>query len=138
MTPTAAGPPLRRLPDRSGGLHQTHRRRNAGLPGPPGQPGRCAAAPAASQLAAPVAAPWRRWLLAGAGAAGLAGARAGRPAGAATRGRYRQQAAKPGGQVVVRGAVIDDQNGQPVVGARVLIAGTNYGTVNDEQGASSR
>ncbi|MDB5235237.1 MAG: hypothetical protein JWR44_2230, partial [Hymenobacter sp.] len=41
---------------------------------------------------------------------------------------------KPGDQVIVRGAVIDDQNGQPVAGARVLINNTNYGTVTDEQG----
>ena len=41
---------------------------------------------------------------------------------------------KPGGQVIVRGAVIDDQSGQPVAGARVLIKGTNFGTTTDETG----
>ena len=41
---------------------------------------------------------------------------------------------KPGGQVIVRGAVIDDQSGQPVANARVLIKGTNFGTTTDETG----
>jgi len=41
---------------------------------------------------------------------------------------------KPGAQVIVRGQVLDDQNGKGAVGVRVLIKGTNYGTTTDEQG----
>ena len=87
-----------------------------------------------AQLAAPVPPRWRRWLLAGLALLGWqAPAQAGPPVlppAAETGGN----SAKPGGQVVVRGAVIDDQNGQPVARARVFIKGTKYGTETDEQG----
>ena len=88
----------------------------------------------ASQLAAPAPVRWRRWLLAG---LALLGWQAPATAGPPVRPPLTDAGSKPpksGGEVVVRGAVIDDQSGLPVANARVLIKGTNYGTVTDEQG----
>jgi len=93
----------------------------------------CAAARPA-QLAVPAPTHWRRLLLAGLALLGWqVPAQAGPPVlpPAAESGSNSD---KPGGPVIVRGAVIDDQNGQPVAGARILINNTNYGTVTDEQG----
>ena len=102
------------------------------LAGRGGRPVCATARPA--QLAAPAPVRWRRWLLAGLALLGWqAPAQAGPPvlpplAGTGSR------PGRPGAQVVVLGAVIDDQSGLPVAGARVLIKGTRYGTVTDEQG----
>lgn len=87
-----------------------------------------------SQLAPATPPRWRRWLLA---ALALFGWHA--PAQACTPLRppvaaADSDAATPGGQVIVRGAVIDDQSGKGVVNARVLIKGTNYGTTTDANG----
>ena len=86
-----------------------------------------------AQLIMPTPPRWRRWMLA---ALALLGAQAPAHAGppALPPVAADSNSGKPGGQVIVRGAVIDDQSGQPVPGARVLIKGTNFGTVTDEQG----
>ena len=88
----------------------------------------------AAQLAAPASGRWRRWLLAGLALLGWpAPAPAGppvRPPLAAVGGKPE----KPGAAVIVRGTVLDDRNGQPVAGARVLIHNTAFGTVTDEEG----
>jgi hypothetical protein len=95
-----------------------------------------------AQLAALAPVPrWRQWLLAALAVLGLApAASAGSGGGAAlppalppladTGGRPP----KPGQLVTVRGQVFDDQDKSPVAGARVMIAGTQYGTITDEQG----
>ena len=69
---------------------------------------------------------WRCW-------AGRSRCRPGRP-----RGRpwlpWAARPEKPGAAVIVRGTVLDDRNGQPVAGARVLIHNTAFGAVTDEKG----
>ena len=88
----------------------------------------------ASQLAAPVPVRWRRWLLAGLALLGWQAPAAAGPPLLPPLTDTGSKPPKPGGQVIVRGAVIDDQSGLPVANARVLIKDTNYGTVTDEQG----
>ena len=96
----------------------------------------CALAHGRQLAPAPPAAPWRRWLLAGLALLGLA------PAGVAgTAPPVRPPLADSGGgptapgpQVVVRGQVLDGLDGSPVAGARVMVKGTKYGTLTDEQG----
>jgi 5-hydroxyisourate hydrolase-like protein (transthyretin family) len=82
---------------------------------------------------------WRRWLLA---ALALLGWQA-QPAAAGPpdptplprlEAESGAKPPKPGAQVIVRGQVFDDQNGQPAGGVRVLIKDTTYGTKTDEQG----
>jgi len=86
-----------------------------------------------AQLAPAAPSRWRRWLLA---ALALFGWHAPAQACAPVRPPVAadSDAAKPGGQVIVRGAVIDDASGQPVANARVLIKGTEYGTTTDATG----
>jgi len=95
-----------------------------------------------AQLAALAPVPrWRQWLLAALAVLGLAPAASAVDHGGAalpptlppladTGGRPPA----PGQQVVVRGQVFDDQDKSPVAGARVMIDGTHYGVVTDEQG----
>ncbi|MDO7874848.1 carboxypeptidase-like regulatory domain-containing protein [Hymenobacter sp. ASUV-10] len=84
---------------------------------------------------------WRQWLLAALAVLGLAPAASAVDHGGAalppplppladTGGRPPA----PGQQVVVRGQVFDDQDKSPVAGARVMIDGTKYGVITDEQG----
>ena len=87
-----------------------------------------------AQLTAAVPTRWRRWLLA---ALALLGAQAPAHAGPPALPPVTDSgdsSSKPGGQVIVRGAVIDDQSGQPVVGARVFIKDTRYGATTDSDG----
>lgn len=85
----------------------------------------------AAQLAAPASG---RWLLAG---LALLGWPAPAPAGPPVRPPLATVGGKPeklGAAVIVRGTVLDDRNGQPVAGARVLMHNTTFGTVTDEKG----
>lgn len=93
------------------------------------------AAPAGAPAYYPKSSAPRRWLLAALALLGWQAppAQAGPPALPPLEDTGAKPP-KPGGQVIVRGAVIDDQSGEPVAGARVLIKGTNYGTVTDAQG----
>ena len=38
------------------------------------------------------------------------------------------------GQDVIRGKVVDAANGEPVIGASVIVSGTKTGTVTDNEG----
>lgn len=93
----------------------------------------------ATQLAPSVpAARWRQWLLAALALVGLAPATdagtAGLPPTLPPLADMGNRPPAPSKQIVVRGQVLDDQDGSPVGGARVIIKDTNFGTVTDEQG----
>jgi hypothetical protein len=95
-----------------------------------------------AQLAALTPVPrWRQWLLAALAVLGLAPAATAGSGGGATLPPTAPPLAdtggrppKPGQLVTVRGQVFDDQDKSPVGGARVMVAGTKYGVVTDEQG----
>ncbi|GAA4347613.1 hypothetical protein GCM10023185_02790 [Hymenobacter saemangeumensis] len=90
------------------------------------------------QVYKPSSAP-RRWLLAALALFGwqVQAASAGPPAPEPLPRLEEGQGSKPGkpgNQVTVRGQVLDDRDGKPVAGVRVLINDTNFGTTTDEQG----
>jgi hypothetical protein len=94
----------------------------------------------AAQLTAPVPR-WRQWLLAALAVLGLAPAASALDNGGAALPPTQPPLADTGGrppapgqQVIVRGQVLDGLDNSPVSGARVIIDGTTYGTLTDEQG----
>ena len=88
----------------------------------------------AAQLAAPAPVRWRRWLLAGLALLGWQAPAQAVPPVRPPLATVGGKPEKPGAAVIVRGTVLDDRNGQPVAGVRVLISNTAYGTVTDEKG----
>ena len=94
----------------------------------------------AAQLAPPAPVPrWRQWALAalavlGLAPATLAGGGEALPPPVPPLSDFGKRPPTPGAQVVVRGQVFDNRDGTPVAGARVMVDGTQYGTLTDDQG----
>ena len=93
-----------------------------------------------AQLAPPALVPrWRQWALAALAVLGLApAAMAGSGDAAAPPvpplADFGKRPPAPDQQVVVRGRVLDGKDGSPVAGARVMVEGTQYGTLTDDKG----
>ena len=101
----------------------------------------CALAHATQLAPPPPPARWRQWLLAALAVLGLAPATSASADAAAAAPPVLPPLADTGGrppapgqQVTVRGQVLDDQGKGAVAGARVMIKGTDYGTLTDDNG----
>ena len=94
----------------------------------------------AAQLAPPAPVPrWRQWALAALAVLGLApatvaGSGDALPPPVPPLSDFGKRPPAPEARVVVRGQVLDDRDDTPVAGARVLVDGTQYGTLANEQG----
>jgi len=93
-----------------------------------------------SQLARPPASRWRRWLVAGLALLGWHSATScttkppQTPPTQATASAATDASAPEAQQIIIRGQVMDEANGTPAAGVRVLINDTQYGTTTDEKG----